>query len=238
MRLLLLIALLAVAGCGSAAAPADPAALVGRWQVDGTDQQVRLDPAALEVTAGCGTIAGTWRADPAGRFVAGVDSAEGCAEWPGWIAAAGGFRIDGDARVLLDRAGAEVARLVPVAGSVAPATAGRAVAPPAAPVPAGSTPADLPGRWAAGPGAVVEFALDGSWSGSDGCNGAGGSWAAGPDGGFLATAGSVRTLMACDAPVVDVGYQVGEARWAVLDGAELVLLDADAAELGRFTESP
>jgi len=55
MRRLLILVLLAVAGCAStgpqltvAAAP-DPASLVGWWRVDGTEQVVLIDPAGLDL---------------------------------------------------------------------------------------------------------------------------------------------------------------------------------------------
>ena len=109
---------------------------------------------------------------------------------------------------------------------------------PSAPLPPGLTPVGDPtGRWvptedvAAHP-AYVDFAADGTWTGSDGCTGTGGSWLAAPDGAFLATARSLMTFVAC--PGVGVAPQMGAARRIGADGPILVLLDADSAPVGHF----
>src|SRR5690606_41446752 len=52
----------------------------------------------------------------------------------------------------------------------------------------------LVGRWLPADGAAagrafVEFAADGTWTGSDGCNRTRGTWELGPGGGIAATAG-------------------------------------------------
>ena len=259
MRRALLAAglLLAVAGCGGtpagAAAQPDPAALVGWWSAGGL--RVLLDTDGVEVVDGCATALGSWRADAAGRFVASADTVlpcpDGSGEAPGWLGAAGGFRFDGADAVLLDRAGAELVRLAPAepapgSGTVDPARpgTGRAVAAgPVPPAPDGSTPAGpdaLTGSWSAGAGAGVEFAADGTWSGTDGCNGTGGSWTAGPDGGVLATAATVQTLIACDGPgaQLDVGASLAAARAAAVDpSGGLLLLDSGGAVLLRLGRS-
>ena len=80
--------------------------------------------------------------------------------------------------------------------------------------------------------AFVDFAADGTWTGSDGCTSTGGSWLAAPDGAFLATARSLMTFVAC--PGVGVAPEVGAARRIGTDGATLVLLDADGAPVGHF----
>lgn len=272
LRRLLLLTLLAVTGCAAAGPPLtvaspppppDPAQLIGWWRLAGTEEVVLLDPAAIEVLDGPRTLTGTWLADSGGRLVVYIDSASvtGSPEpAPGapqatspWLAEVGGFRTEGADRVLLDRAGAEVGRLVPEppvpgSGAVDPARPiGDAERPrftPAAPVPPPLAPAgepDLLGRWTpAGSSIGAWFQLDpgGAWTGSDGCNGAGGTWLAGPDGGFLAGASAFSTLIACDGPAgdppVDVGAQLGATRRVALGGAELVLLDASGAEIGRY----
>ena len=221
----------------------DPLALVGWWRVAATGETVVIDPSRFEVRTGTGTAEGSWVGDSAGRFLA---RAARCSR-PSGSATAAGFVVDGPDRVLLDRAGAPVARLVP-----APAGAVTGAADPARP------PSDLelraawPGRAAPGephpgrrpdralgphrrrPGrpAYVEFAADGTWTGSDGCTGTGGSWLAGPDGAFLATAWSVMTFVAC--PGVGVAPQVGAARRIGTDGSTVVLLDADGVPVGHF----
>ena len=81
----------------------------------------------------------------------------------------------------------------------------------------------------------MDFAADGTWTGSDGCTGTGGLWLAAPDGAFLATAWSVMSFVAC--PGVGVAPQVGAARRVGLDGSTRVLLDADGAPVGRFVRA-
>jgi hypothetical protein len=253
LRLLLVLAL--VAGLGSpqhpAAAAADPLALVGWWRVVETGETVVIDPARLEVRGGADpglrTAEGSWVADVAGRFLARVYGVPPGASAPRWLGAAAGFGVDGVARVLLDRAGAPVARLVPAPAGVVtgavdpdrpPSDLERRAGSPTAPLPAGMQPADdLTGRWVptenAGPRtASVTFTPDGSWTGTDGCTGTGGSWLAGPDGAFLATAWSVMTFVAC--PGVGVAPEVGAARRVGMDGSTLVLLDADGVPVGHF----
>ena len=273
MRRLLILVLLAVAGCAStgpqltvAAAP-DPASLVGWWRVDGTEQVVLIDPAGLEIqdpeltTGGGLTLTGAWRADPDGRLLATVDTVFGPAfdvapgsmsdvvadHAPEWVDAAVAFRVDGDQRMLLGADGAEVARLVPhepVAGSGVvdpgrqPTDAERRGFGPAAPLTDGlrpAEPADLVGRWVPdGPhsAAYFELAEDGTWTGSDGCNGTGGAWLA-TGGAFLATKSAVSTLMACP-DMLDVGSAVGGARRVAFDGTALVLQDADGRTSGPW----
>ena len=244
--------------------PPDPTALIGWWRLADSERVVLIDPAAIEVLDGGLTLTGTWQADPTGRMVAYIDSLSGADPknpaadsgpglTPDWLAAVAGFRAEGADRLLLDRSGAPTARLVPeppVTGSgvVDPARPitdpERARFAPAAPVPAPLVPAaeaDLLGRWTpvgSTIGAYAQFEAGGEWSGSDGCNGAGGSWLAGADGGFLAGASGVSTLIACDGPAgdrpVDVGAQLGATRRVALDGAELVLLDAAGQEVARY----
>ncbi|TFC88967.1 META domain-containing protein [Cryobacterium sp. TMT3-29-2] len=75
------------------------------------------------------------------------------------------------------------------------------------------------------------FEADGTWTGSDGCNGSQGRWATDGAGTLLATSG-VSTLIACEgAPVAS---WVAQARLAVIDNGELRLIDAGGSELGRL----
>jgi hypothetical protein len=265
----LLLTLLALAGCASGAAtlavstgpagPPDPAALIGWWRVadpgGGTGPTVLIDPTAIQVLDRGLALTGTWRADPDGRLLAHIDTGSSALDLAGpaaelappWLAGTAGFRVDGTDRVLLDRAGAPTARLVPVPATAGPGTvdpareidpAERHALDPAAPVAPPLRPADPgepAGRWvpegATGP-AHVELAADGTWDGSDGCNATGGRWLAGPDGGFLAVAASVRTLVAC--PGDGAGARLPAARRAAFDGDVLVLLDVDGGTVGRF----
>lgn len=122
-----------------------------------------------------------------------------------------------------------------VFGLATPATAEAVTV---APLPTNLTPVgDLTGRWipvddVGDHPAYVEFAADGTWTGSDGCTPTGGSWLAGPDGAFLATARTLMTFVAC--PGVGVAPQVGAARRIGTDGSTLILLDADGTPVGHF----
>jgi hypothetical protein len=117
-----------------------------------------------------------------------------------------------------------------------------------APLPAGITPAaGLAGRWlpvvpSSGDGEEAEqptsepfvaFAEDGTWTGSDGCNGHGGRWAATPDGNLIATAGP-STLIFCEG--APVGAWLSTTALAGMAGEELVLLDNAGTELGRLVQ--
>jgi uncharacterized protein YcfJ len=204
-------------------------------------------PAAAGVGGADRVVEGSWVGDSAGRFLVRAYGLPSGAVALVWLRAAAGFAVDGADRVLLDRAGHPVARLVPAAAGVVAGAVDPARPPsdlehrasgPRAPLPAGLPPAgDLTGRWVPveqpGPGgAFVQFAADGTWTGSDSCTGTGGSWLAAPDGSFLATASTVMTFVAC--PGVGVAHQVGAARMVGLDGSILVLLDADGASVGRY----
>jgi hypothetical protein len=269
----LLLTLLAIAGCASttpplaAPPPPDPTSLIGWWRVAETGQTVLIDPAAIEILDDKGSRSGTWRADPDGHLVARIDTltvpASGRVQptppdalpspqpvelTPPWIAATAAFRIEGTDRLLLDRAGAPTAHLIPdpaakgsgVIDPGRPATPeeqhAMAPAAPVAPPLRPATPAELAGQWrpagSDGP-ARVAFAADGAWDGSDGCNANSGRWVAGPGGGFLAVSSSVQTLIACPGQD-DAGGRLPAARRAAFDGDELVLLDVDGGTVGRF----
>ena len=187
-----------------------------------------IDPSRFEVRTGTRTAEGSWVGDSAGRFLA-----RAYGEPPEWLGAwPAGFAVNGPDRVLLDRAGTPVARLAPapvgtVTGAADPARPPSDLGAPrgrlrSLPLPPNLTPVgDLTGRWVPTDDvgdhpAYVEFAADGTWTGSDGCTGTGGSWLAGPDGAFLATARTVMTFVAC--PGVGVAPQVGAARRIGTDG--------------------
>jgi hypothetical protein len=247
LRFLLVLALLVGFGTPAHAVTpklrgADPLALVGWWREAATGATVVIDPSRFEVRTTPGTTEGSWVGDNAGRFLT-----RAYGESPPWLATAAGFAVNGPDRVLLDRAGAPVARLQPgpvgaVTGAADPARPPSDVElrarGPVAPVPSNLSPVgDLTGRWVPVDDvgrypAYVEFAADGTWTGSDGCTGTGGSWLAGPDGAFLATARTLMTFVAC--PGVGVAPQVGAARRIGMDGATAVLFDADGASVGRF----
>ncbi len=172
---------------------------------------------------------------------------------PEWLARVTTFRAEGPDRLLLDGQGRVVVRLQPRTGPVdrpglppertgVPAVTDevRLAYAPARPVPASLTPvtpAALLGRWrpesvpASQWYAYVEFRDGAQWTGSDGCNGVGGRWAAGPAGSFVATFGP-STAIGCDN--VPVGDWMDRARRIGLDGTVLVLLDGAGNELGRL----
>jgi hypothetical protein len=223
------------------------------------DSVVQLDLGEVRVWRDCGILSGTWRANAYGQFVAyiaGHSGDCGTADIPiaEWLSRTTSFAVDGDARLLLDAQGEATVRLLPGAEptpgpNLAPSEAEppvvtdeirRALAP-AAPLPAQLDPvqpAALTGRWVPADGSTssmdipyVELAADGSWQGSDGCNGSQGMWTAGPDGALLAVSGA-QTLIGCDGAPVG-GWLVAASR-AGMDGDVLVLLDAAGNEIGRL----
>lgn len=85
----------------------------------------------------------------------------------------------------------------------------------------------LPADGAAQGRAFAEFAPDGTWTGSDGCNGQSGEWTLGGDGTLRATAGP-STLIGCE--------NVPVARW--VSGAVRVETDGDALLLHPAAGEP
>jgi hypothetical protein len=223
----------------------DVVGLVGTWSVTVADDDpaiLVLHPRGFELRVGAGIRFGSWRADAGDAFVAHVTSA-GAAHadlsTPGWLERSSRVGPDGARLVLRDAAGAVTARLDRVAPP--PTVPDHQFLRPAEPLPAGPVPVEralLVGRWepSGGTGAPrrphVLFEDGGRWSGSDGCNGAGGRWTCGAGGVLLATVGPT-TAMAC-ADMVPVPGWIAWTRRAGLDGDTLVLLDADGRELGRL----
>ncbi|MBN0041822.1 META domain-containing protein [Cellulosimicrobium cellulans] len=224
---------------------------------EGPDTWLRLDAGRYMLWGGCdGYVEGGWEA--AGRAFVASDpygavaacGADGIREVP-WLRAVVAYEPAGEGWRLLDADGDVVAGLR-VDGAPAPIPDAaehdarapevtddvRAAFDDPAPLPDGLAPAavrDVVGRWEpSGSFATdphVVFHEDGTWSGSDGCNGAGGAWALDDGGRLLATAGP-QTLMACDGAGVP-GAVSGAAR-AASDGGRLVLLDADGTEIVRL----
>ncbi|MCM3662145.1 META domain-containing protein [Georgenia satyanarayanai] len=257
------VALLLLSGCAERPAPqggenswADPVDLVGLWRVSGAgearDTWLRLDGAGLVLWRGSAVLSGSWTAD--GRTIlAAVDGFSGQPVddiSPDWLVGAHAYRVTGDGWQLEDDDGAVVATLA-VDGAPEPVDTmaewyaeppavtddvRAALAVPELPDGARTASAEhLLGRWVpAGPPVetdpYVVFEDDGTWGGSDGCNGQGGRWTV-SEGRLLALSGPM-TLIGC--PGAPVGAWVGGASHAVVDGAELVLLGPDGAELGRL----
>ena len=221
------------------------------------DTWLRLDVPEFQLWRTCGMITGEWRATGS-LFLASVVGAGaecfavGTVPNVPWLESVTGHRATADGWELTGTGGTTVATLTadgapdPAATAAALFTApptvtadiraalARPVALPAGAVPA--TAADLIGRWVpvGVPGPTdpfVRFDADGSWTGSDGCNGNGGRWAASGSGDLLATSG-MSTMMFCEgAPVPS---WVAQARLAVFDDGGLRLLAADGAQLGRL----
>lgn len=252
-----------VAGPGTSDA-SQALGLVGLWRVSGTtdeepDTWLRLDALEFQLWRDCGFIMGSWTAGEeafiASSYGANGDCVEGGLPTVDWLESATAYERTGEGWQLTDAAGAVVASLA-VDGAPRPIeTAAEFYAQPpevtaqtreafqrTVPLPAGieaATVEPLTGRWVpvAFTGATdphVDFAADGSWEGSDGCNGAGGRWASGLDGEFLATSGP-STLIGCEGAPVPVW--VAGARSAGFDGDQLLLLDRDGNEIGRLVRA-
>ncbi len=178
-----------------------------------------------------------------------------------WLDTATGWQPDGDGIALVAGDGSTLARLAPGATPKADKnTAGSLADPPVvtdeirtllnaspsmgAGITASGTRASLVGVWIAvlpsprpstqysprnPPGVTLK--TDGSWSGSDGCNGAGGRWNA-DEGRVIASSGP-QTLIGCDN--IDAPGWFARAWLAGFDGDVLVTFDQDGKELGRFT---
>ncbi|WP_166787661.1 MULTISPECIES: META domain-containing protein [Cryobacterium] len=234
--------------------------LVNLWRVsgaegEGADTWLRLDVPEFQLWRDCGMIQGSWRATDT-FFLASTYGASGeCVTGSTlprvvWLESVSEYRAVGDGWELRDSQGAVVATLTLDGGpDPIPTAAESFTEPPAitdrmreelrqpAPLPIGLTPAtpeNLAARWAPVGGTSdphVVFDANGAWTGSDGCNGGQGRWAADGAGAFLATPG-ISTLVACEG--TPVTSWVSQARWAVIDNGALRLLDANASELGRL----
>ena len=77
----------------------------------------------------------------------------------------------------------------------------------------------------------LEFAQDGSYTGSDGCNGLGGTYQVDED--QLVLSPGMSTLIACP----DIDTWVRNTKTVKLDGSSLVLFDKTGAELGTLEKS-
>jgi hypothetical protein len=210
----------------------------------------------------CGQLFGNWIAGNGGAFVAMTDGSSGdCAPaaalTPTWLARARTFRVRGAERDLLTSNASVVARLLP-GGRPAPSSGldpsfrqpptpspatVRTLRTSPRPLPAGTTPATpstLLGTWvpypvrrygnAAKPS--LTFSADGSWVGSDGCNGFGGRWALAGGGEILSVSGP-STLIGCDG--APTGSWLTTARRAAISGDRLSLYAADGRAVAQLT---
>lgn len=249
---------------GPGATPGESSAidLVGMWRVsdaagESESTWLRLDVHEFMLWRDCVVISGSWSAGEQ-LFIAGVHSAMGgCVtgstipEVP-WLESVASYRASVGGWELLDASGDTVASLT-IDGKPAPhpdiidylteapeiTDETREHFRGAVALPAGldaPTIVDLEGRWnpvgeGEGTDAHAQLAADGTYTASDGCNGTMGRWAIGAGGEWLATAGP-STLIACEG--APVAFWLSQAKRAGMDGAQLVLLDADGAELGRL----
>lgn len=218
---------------------------------------LRLDGAEFMLWRDCGVISGSWSASEQ-LFLAGVHGAMGdCVTGNtiptvDWLESVVSYEASVGGWQLLDASGSAVATLTvdgkpephpdiidylaeapEVTDELRAQFRGAAALPASLAAPAS---ADLIGRWnpigeGAGTDAHVEFAADGRYTGSDGCNGSMGRWVLGSAGELLTTSGP-STLMWCEG--APVPQWVGQAKRAGLDGANLVLFDIDGEELGRL----
>ena len=236
--------------------------LVNLWRVTGAEGEgektwLRLDAQEFQLWRDCGMINGSWRATDTiflgEAWGAMGDCATGGMPVIEWLNKVVGFAATADGYVLLAQDGAVVASLsIDGAPEPIPTAAEFFTQPPeiteevraqfqaAAKLPSGLTPASaetLLGKWVPVAYAVstdphVVFDADGTWTGSDGCNGGGGRWAVGESGEFLATSGP-STLIYCEgAPVPSWVAQATSAGFNADDW--LLLFDASGAEIGRL----
>lgn len=235
--------------------------LVNLWRVTGAEGEgeatwLRLDAQEFQLWRDCGMINGSWSATDT-LFLGEAWGAMGdCAtdSMPevGWLTQVVGFSATSGGYDLLAADGRVVASLsIDGAPEPIPTAAESFTQPPEvtddvraqfgapAPLPGEFEPvtADaLQGKWVpvektpTDPHAI--FNADGTWTGSDGCNGGSGRWAVDPEGGFLATSGP-STLMYCEGAPVP-GW-IAQASAAGLDSdGHLQLFDRSGTPLGSL----
>ena len=167
-----------------------------------------------------------------------------------WISNARGFRITATGWEALSRDGTVLATFRPGTRPTVPPTVASSEADPPvlsasqradidgprAPFPTGLRPATtvaLVGTWLpakGGPGSVT-FNRDGTYKGSDGCNGYGGQWISGPGGSLVVTA-SGSTMIGCAG--TNVPFEASSATRAAFDGDTLVLVASDGHVIDRL----
>ncbi len=84
--------------------------------------------------------------------------------------------------------------------------------------------------------ATIEFKDDGTWRGSDGCNGQGGDYKVGADGTFSSSEPGPQTLIGC-ANVPNSSVLHKSVRVEVVDGV-LILTDENVKTTGRYLREP
>lgn len=236
--------------------------LVNLWRVTGAAGEedpawLRLDAGEFQLWRDCGIMTGSWAASDtlflAEPFGGMGDCVTTTIPEVGWLESATGFEVAPEGYDLVDADGTVVASLtIGGAPEPIPSVAESYTRPPEltaevrahfrapASLPDALTPATgaaLKGTWVPVAYVVstdphVTFEADGTWTGSDGCNGVQGRWAVGAEGEFLATSGP-STLIACEgAPVPSWVAQATAA--GVNDDGWLLLFDAAGTEIGRL----
>ncbi len=237
--------------------------LVNLWRVtdaagEADETWLRLDAHEFQLWRDCGVVAGSWAATDT-LFLGGVWGAMGgnCAAdgipTVDWLDEVTGYAKTASGYELLAADGSIVASLsIDGAPEPIPTMAEYFAEPPElteevyshfrSPVPLGAdfepaTTDALAGRWVPVEDSPtdphVEFSADGTWLGSDGCNGGSGRWAVSDSGEFLATSGP-STLMWCEGAPVPSWVAQASAAGFDADGL-LHLFDASGAELGVLT---
>lgn len=215
-----------------------------------------FSPNELTIWRECGVISGWWQPG-AGAMLTSIESwSMACgddAAQVDWLLTVHGFAADGEARVLLDETGELLATLTidgeppadptiaddyRVQPELSPEQAAELDARPA-PMPDGLEPAaavDVLGRWVPlesyETDPFIELLEDGTWSGSDGCNGLGGRWLLDQENALLVTSGP-QTLVGCEGE--NLGSVLVDAAWLVVDGDRLIFYDSDGVKTGAAT---
>lgn len=236
--------------------------LVNLWRVSGAEGEadatwLRLDAGEFQLWRACGMITGSWRATDSLFIAAPFGGMGDCVanRMPSvdWLESATGFEVSPDGYDLVDVSGTTVASLsIDGAPEPIPTAAEFYTQPPeltdqvheyfraAATLPTGltqATDAAVEGKWVPVAYAVstaphVVFARDGTWTGSDGCNGSQGRWAVGAGGEFLATSGP-STLIGCEGAPVPSWIAQAASVGINTDGW-LLLFDTEGTEIGRL----
>ena len=250
-------------GSGASTAPAGEfkvSDLAGDWQVAVPGQPgaavLRLSADELRLRDRC-DLSGGWVALPTGQFATLIQAGTGdCLKSdgsgaPAWLRSAARMRAAGDGWDVLDARGARVATLTP---GTMPHLDGNLMADDPVrltaadrerldrvlpPLPAGVVPVtaeQLTGRWSPTPTAkpFAEFQPDGTYSGSDGCNGVTSRWITDGAGQVAVTSG-VSTLIGCenlDLPSWFTGTRLSRT------GDALVFYDAAGHQAHRLVKAP
>ncbi|MCL2787067.1 MAG: hypothetical protein FWD59_00965 [Micrococcales bacterium] len=243
----------------------DPIGLVNIWRVstdsEEPDTWLRLDHFSYQLWRTCGFLEGGWYADDQSFFASephswsGACGKDGESQTAPWLSSIASYEPTEDGWRLMAADGAELATLT-VDGAPPPDrnSADFFREPPEitdelrdwlakpVPLPDGLEPAtaeQLLGRWVPVEQFTTEpfltFNADGTWEGSDGCNGSGGAWRLVGDEGKIFSTSGIETLIGCEG--VSTSYWLYRSTRAGLDNGTLVLLDQHAEELGRLTRS-